>query len=423
MADSEPGASAAMFGRSDRFPTAPSGYRFLLPTIPAEDSMKTCLILHCDLGGRPYRIEDFRAPFHEMGVLKDIAGIGPFQMGHVWLIKLKTPEARLRLVHAGGLRVKGRYCAVIDPIQQEVTIKLHWVPFHVPDASIRRVFTEFGEVNDVRQDAWGAAGFETAESTTRLVRMTLREDLTTDDLPHMFKFYGGSVLVVVPGRAPQCLRCKRRGHIRKDCRTPRCSKCKLFGHLSDECVRTYANVTGTADEPEVHPEVMDEEEAERAAASTALAVTTEENEVKQVNGDGQQTPLQNTKVCEEQTANGSQVEPQSSDGVASTAETTKDTPLVQQQEGSADDDDAVSLHSCVSTRTQHSAEYLTEDENTKAQSTARRDASAKRRRDATQSEERRLVRLEKEWKISTKKKGKFESHQPRSQSATRSKKH
>ncbi|KAH9367329.1 hypothetical protein HPB48_019159 [Haemaphysalis longicornis] len=113
------------------------------------------------------------------------------------LIKLKTPEARQRLVDAGGLKVKGRYCAVMDPIQQEVAIKLHWVPFHVPDASIRRVFTEFGEVKDVRQDAWGAAGFETVESTTSLVRMTLREDLTTEDLPHLFKFYGGSVLVVV----------------------------------------------------------------------------------------------------------------------------------------------------------------------------------------------------------------------------------
>lgn len=112
------------------------------------------------------------------------------------------------------------------------------------------------------------------------------------------------------------------------------------------------------------------------------------------------------------------------DGVASTAEATKeDTPIEQQHEDSADDDDAVSQHSCVSTRTLHSGEYLTEDEGTKAQNTGRRDESAKRRRDATLSEERRLARLEKEWKISTKKKGKFESHQPRSQSATRFKKH
>ncbi|KAH9367325.1 hypothetical protein HPB48_000954 [Haemaphysalis longicornis] len=155
MAGSLPGVSAAMSGHGDRFSSAPSGYRFLLPTIPSEDSVKPCLILHCDLGGRPYRIKDFRAPFHEMGALKDIARIAPFQMGHVWLIKLKTPEARQWLVDAGGLKVKGRYCTVIHPITQEFIIRLHWVPSHVPDASIRRVFTECGEVKDVRQDACG----------------------------------------------------------------------------------------------------------------------------------------------------------------------------------------------------------------------------------------------------------------------------
>ncbi|KAH9367356.1 hypothetical protein HPB48_010151 [Haemaphysalis longicornis] len=268
MAGSEPGVSAAMSSRGARFAGAPSGYRFLLPSIPSEDSMRACLILHCDLGAWPYRIDDFRTPFLLLGVLKDIAGIGPFQMGHVWLIKLKTPEARQRLLDSGGLQVMGRYCAVIDPIQQEVTVKVHWVPFHVADAVLVRVFADFGDVKDVRQDTWGAAGFEATESTTRLVRMMLREDFTPDDLPHMLRFYGGSILVVMPGRAPQCLRCRRTGHILKDCRTPRCSKCKTFGHLAEECVRTYANVTGNPEEAEVLPEVMDDEEAELAASAT-----------------------------------------------------------------------------------------------------------------------------------------------------------
>ncbi|KAH9359507.1 hypothetical protein HPB48_020692 [Haemaphysalis longicornis] len=191
-------------------------------------------------------------------------------MGHVWLIKLKTPEAPQRLLDSGGLQVKGRYCAVIDPIQQEVTVKVHWVPFHVADAALARVFADFGEVKDLRQDAWGAAGFEAAESTTRLVRMMLHQDLTPDDLPHMLRFYGGSILVVVPGRAPQCLRCRRTGHIRKDCRTPRCSKCKTFGHLAEDCVRTYANVTSNPEEaegPPPPPKSWTTEEAELAASA------------------------------------------------------------------------------------------------------------------------------------------------------------
>lgn len=32
--------------------------------------MKPRVFLHCDVGGRPYRIEDFRSPFEELGVIK-----------------------------------------------------------------------------------------------------------------------------------------------------------------------------------------------------------------------------------------------------------------------------------------------------------------------------------------------------------------
>lgn len=231
--------------------------------------MKACLFLHCDVTGRPYRIEDFRTPFQQLGVLSDINGIGPFQMNHVWLIKLRTPAARERLVEAGGLEVKGRFCAVIDPVQQEITIKVHWVPFHLPGDGLRKAFSEYGEVKEVTQDAWSAAGFENAESTTRLVRMTLREDLTPDDLPHMLKFHGGSVLVVVPGRAPQCLRCRRTGHMRRECQTPRCTQCRAFGHEASDCVRTYARVAGGNNAPEVSADLMDEDEAEKTAASAA----------------------------------------------------------------------------------------------------------------------------------------------------------
>ncbi|KAH7936835.1 hypothetical protein HPB49_005681 [Dermacentor silvarum] len=144
---------------------------------------------------------DFRDPLQELGVLKDVTGIGPFQMTHVWLIKLRTPEAKEVLVNAGGLEVKGRFCVVIDPVQQDITLKVHWVPFHVTGEALKRIFDHYGEVKEVRQENWKVRGFEQTESTTRIVRMTLREDLTPDALPHSFKIFGGSVLVVVPGRA------------------------------------------------------------------------------------------------------------------------------------------------------------------------------------------------------------------------------
>ncbi|KAH7938479.1 hypothetical protein HPB49_024284 [Dermacentor silvarum] len=106
MSSSARAGSAAASGRGSRSSVAPPGYRYVLPTLPSGETMKECLFLHCDVTGRPYRLEDFRDPLQELGVLKDVTGIGPFQMTHVWLIKLRTPEAKEVLVNAGGLEVK-----------------------------------------------------------------------------------------------------------------------------------------------------------------------------------------------------------------------------------------------------------------------------------------------------------------------------
>ncbi|KAH7965863.1 hypothetical protein HPB49_011650 [Dermacentor silvarum] len=180
MSSSARAGSAAAPGRGNRSSVAPPGYRYVLPTLPSGETMKECLFLHCDVTGRPYRLEDFRDPLQELGVLKDVTGIGPFQMTHVWLIKLRTPEAKEVLVNAGGLEVKGRFCAVIDPVQQDITLKVHWVPFHITGEALKRTFDHYGEVKEVRQEDWKVRGFDQAESTTRIVRMTLREDLTPD---------------------------------------------------------------------------------------------------------------------------------------------------------------------------------------------------------------------------------------------------
>ncbi|KAH9367236.1 hypothetical protein HPB48_000617 [Haemaphysalis longicornis] len=109
--------------------------------------------------------------------------------------------------------------------------------------------------------------------------MTLNPDVTPDDLPHVLSFYGGQVLVVVPGRAPLCLRCRRTGHMRREYRVPGCFKCRSFGNTADECVRTYASVVGGNDgEPKVNENLMEAEEAEATSrAATKVAVASQEN--------------------------------------------------------------------------------------------------------------------------------------------------
>ncbi|KAH6947859.1 hypothetical protein HPB50_021844 [Hyalomma asiaticum] len=290
MSGSARAVSAAASGCGSRYSIAPPGYQYVLPTLPSGETMRECLFLHCDVAGRPYHLEEFRDPLQELGVLKDVTGIGPFQMTHVWLVKIRTREVKEVLLNDGGIEVKGRFCAAIDPVQQDITLKVHWVPLHVTGEALKKVFDHYGDVKEVGQDEWKVRGFEQAESTTRIVRMTLREDLAPDALPHLFRIFGGSVLVVVPGRAPICLRCRCKGHIRRDCRVPRCAQCREFGHELKDFVRTYARVTGSRQHEEEGLELMEEEVNDKVTASV-------ETQAEQVARDAEKaaTPAASTK--------------------------------------------------------------------------------------------------------------------------------
>ncbi|KAH8032021.1 hypothetical protein HPB51_022769 [Rhipicephalus microplus] len=184
---------------------------------------------------------------------------------------MKTDEAKKTLLDAVLLSVKDRPCVVVDPERQEVRLKLHWVAFDVNAETVRRAFREYGEVKEVISDKWRDEDFEGVESTTRFVRLLLKEGVTTDRIPHQMRLGSGMALVVVPGRAPLCLRCRNTGHIRRDCRVPRCAGCRAFGHEQADCTRSYASAASRATNADHSELLMDEEEAERAAASKARA--------------------------------------------------------------------------------------------------------------------------------------------------------
>ncbi|KAH8039314.1 hypothetical protein HPB51_005560 [Rhipicephalus microplus] len=86
-----------------------------------------------------------------------------------------------------------------------------------------------------------------------------------DDIPHQLKIAGELTLVVVPGSAPLCLQCKSTSHIRRDCQVHRCSRCRRFGHEDDDCAKTYASVTGPAQESDAVEHLLDEAYSEETA--------------------------------------------------------------------------------------------------------------------------------------------------------------
>ncbi|KAK8758950.1 hypothetical protein V5799_003418 [Amblyomma americanum] len=224
MARSERDVATAFVGRCESVSGSPPGYRFLLPTLPSDEE-------------EPHLARGVPYPGSE----------GRCNCG-------RRPEC------------KGGYCVIIDPCRNEIKVKIQWLPFHIPSETLRNALSEFGEVMEIRHQEWNVSEFESAESTTRGARMVFKEGVTAEGLPHLFKFYGNLILVVVPGRAPVCVRCRRRSHIRRYCQTPRCTKCRAFGHVREDCIRTYANVTGVASEDSDDKEdIMDVEEAETTA--------------------------------------------------------------------------------------------------------------------------------------------------------------
>ncbi|KAH8023334.1 hypothetical protein HPB51_012103 [Rhipicephalus microplus] len=269
MAGSSRAVTAADAGRGFSCTSLPKDYRLILPPLPSGEELRHALVLHCDIAARPYGNNDFRKPLKELDIIQEVSGIGPYQMTHVWLLNMKTDEAKKTLLNASLFSVKDQPCVAVDPERQEVPLKLHWVAFDVNAETVQRAFREYGEEKEVISDKWRDEDFDGLESTARFIRLLLKEDVTMDRIPHQMRHESGTALVVVPGKEPP----------RRRCRT------------LDTFVATAgcpASRGTNADHTEL---LMDEEEAERAAASKAgveapHAVATSEREL--------QTPKQDT---------------------------------------------------------------------------------------------------------------------------------
>ncbi|KAH7966619.1 hypothetical protein HPB49_018109 [Dermacentor silvarum] len=114
------------------------------------------------------------------GIIEQVGGIGAYQMSHVWLVNFRTQEAKKKLLETKPFLVKGRTCVAIDPQRFKVRLKVHWCAFNVSNDAVRRAFVEYGEVKEATGDKWKTGGFDNADSTTRVVRLILRDGVARD---------------------------------------------------------------------------------------------------------------------------------------------------------------------------------------------------------------------------------------------------
>ncbi|XP_049270085.1 uncharacterized protein LOC125757874 [Rhipicephalus sanguineus] len=233
--------SATSRGSSTSFLDEDTNYKVVLPRLPTGNDVLNSVFLHADLGGRPYRAPDFRDALLEVVTTADVIGVGQYQMSHVWMVTCASRVAMQKLVTRAELRVKGRKCMVIDPETKDIKLKLLWLPPHLEPRRVEEAFQAYGVVKSIERETRRCAGMEQWMTTNRDVALELKDGITVSSIPHIMSIYGHQCLVLIPGRPPLCLRCKRVGHVRRQCKTPRCLQCHRFGHLSDACVSTYAS--------------------------------------------------------------------------------------------------------------------------------------------------------------------------------------
>ncbi|XP_049515853.1 uncharacterized protein LOC125941997 [Dermacentor silvarum] len=273
--------SASGRGSSTPFLNEDASYKVVLPRLPTGNDVLNSIFLHADLSGRPYRAPDFRDALLEVVDTADIIGVGQYQMSHVWMVTCASSAAKHKLVACGELRVKGLKCMVIDPETKNIKLKLLWLPPHLEARRVEEAFQAYGQVKSVEREVWRCTGMEQWVTTNREVSLVLKDTVTVSSIPHIMSIYGHQCLVLIPGRPPLCLRCKRVGHVRRQCRTPRCLQCHRFGHSVDACVSTYANKLRSgqhsAEEPQLD-HLMDATEIVVATGEATGGIRDEEQE-------------------------------------------------------------------------------------------------------------------------------------------------
>ncbi|KAM7285689.1 hypothetical protein ISCGN_032576 [Ixodes scapularis] len=290
---------------SQRAAESSQEYRIILPRLPSGMLVTNSLFLHADMTGRPYKATDFKDVLFSIIDRKDLIGLGPYQMSHVWMAVFANGAAKLKIKACEELLVKQKRCLIIDPCKEEIKLKLLWLPIPLPDSEIKKVLEPFGTVKDIKRERWRFSDLEETETLTRVVTLVLKEHLTVDKVPHTLTIFGVNTLVVIPGRPPLCLRCKSIGHIRRQCRTPQCHNCWRYGHESEECVVTYASKLLGKSSPEAddNEHIMDVEEmcnnddcSTQDPPDTHWEITMSDAEVSE-HLSGEQTPNVDKEVC------------------------------------------------------------------------------------------------------------------------------
>lgn len=135
----------------------------MLPSLPTGYIVTNAVFLHCDVKGRPYRIQHFRDELHRLHVMADLASAGAYQMNHVGMCRFYTLAAKEKLVIEEELTI--RKGLVINPVNTEVKRKLHRAPYDVSNFHVQKEVEKFGKLSEITVTFYEKKGLKTLRQT------------------------------------------------------------------------------------------------------------------------------------------------------------------------------------------------------------------------------------------------------------------
>uniref|UniRef100_A0A147BCW2 Secreted protein n=1 Tax=Ixodes ricinus TaxID=34613 RepID=A0A147BCW2_IXORI len=144
-------------------------YNIALPPVPLATSCLRYVMSHSYLKMWPYCVEDFRQELERRAVLSGVLYLGAYKMNDTWLLRLRMPETKERLVDSRELSVKNLACVVIDPGSTHVRLWVQRVPIHVNDDAMSNIFERYEKVAEVTRELLSVEWYEVIKLTTHIV--------------------------------------------------------------------------------------------------------------------------------------------------------------------------------------------------------------------------------------------------------------
>lgn len=247
----------------------------------------------------------FNQSLTQAGLLQAILGlgvdlaliecIGTVDRGFVWVVTFEELEVARYLVSKRTICVDNLRCDVTYLAEKDTIVRVHWLPYHIPMSVVTEAAAEAlglevvsGKFQVLRFD-----DLPTMNSTVRILKLKCRDFEEEEDIPLFLKvtFEGRlyTCMLSVLGLPPRCLKCYKRGHVRRDC-PPVCRRCGSFDHTTQQHVQGTVQLTMAQ---RISP-------APRDVQPTGTGDDPHEQEAMMQNGGSNPSPKDDDKVIDPQ---------------------------------------------------------------------------------------------------------------------------